>query len=108
MQAGYLNPAIQNAQQTVEKAIKALLIEGEVVFPRTHRIRVLKGLLEGQDRVVDITVQECSAFDAVYMDSRYPTESALPDFIPDRDMAQSFLTVAARVLASARKQIEES
>jgi HEPN domain-containing protein len=42
LEAGYFNPAIQNAQQTAEKALKAILIEGDILFPKTHRLRQLK------------------------------------------------------------------
>ena len=50
LDAGYFNAAIQNAQQAVEKALKARLIEDDVVFPKTHRIQALKELLDRHGR----------------------------------------------------------
>ena len=106
LDAGYFNSAIQNAQQAAEKALKTVLIDHDIVFPKTHRLRQLKGLLASHGQDVPITVEECGAFDSIYMDTRYPSASVLPDFVPDLATTQSFLAVAARVLAVVQKQIE--
>ncbi len=36
------NPCLQNIQQSVEKAIKAILIEKSIVLKKTHSINELK------------------------------------------------------------------
>ncbi len=39
------NPCLQNVQQSVEKALKAVLIEKDIIFKKTHDILKLKILL---------------------------------------------------------------
>ncbi len=49
LESGLLNPCLQNAQQAVEKALKALLVHRNRLLQRTHGPRVSevdKSLLE--------------------------------------------------------------
>ena len=53
------NPSLQNAQQSVEKALKAIFIEYEINLKRTHDILELKYLLQRKDIIVNISDDEC-------------------------------------------------
>ncbi len=95
---GLYNPAVQNAQQAVEKALKFLSIQMGIPVRKTHNIvRLNKDLLaKGVDCGLDD--HACDLLDAVYLPSKYPLGSALPDFEPDSDIARLCLTIANQVL----------
>jgi hypothetical protein len=44
-----------------------------------------------------LTEEECDLFDAVYMPSRYPVFSVLPDAMPDRGTCEKCVRIARRV-----------
>lgn len=46
------NPCLQNIQQSVEKAIKAILIEKSIVLKKTHSINELKNNIKIDDHDV--------------------------------------------------------
>ncbi|MBW1669191.1 MAG: HEPN domain-containing protein [Deltaproteobacteria bacterium] len=41
---GHLNSCMQNAQQAVEKYLKAVIVERDLEFRRTHRLPELEGV----------------------------------------------------------------
>ncbi len=45
LEHGYLNACLQNAQQAVEKYLKAVIIERDLSFVLTHSVRELVGIL---------------------------------------------------------------
>lgn len=59
LQNSLYNPCLQNAQQCDEKALKALLIEKEISFKRTHDIFELNHLLTNNSVLVNISDEEC-------------------------------------------------
>lgn len=82
LEHGYYNASLQNAQQAVEKYLKALIIEKDVEFKRTHSIRQLMGLLLNEGINADISDDEIDLMDTIYVPSKYPVYSALPDALP--------------------------
>ena len=83
------NPCLQNIQQAVEKFLKAVINE-------------LKSIIVSREITADITKEECHVLDSVYLPSKYPISSALPDFEPDIKICDEFLVVADRVRASVK------
>ncbi len=100
---GLLNPCLQNAQQAVEKALKAMLIARGQPLRRTHSIFELVTLLSTLGISADITEEECNLFDSIYLPSKYPLGSALPSFIPSEDLCNECLNAAVRILAQAMR-----
>ncbi len=49
------NPCLQNVQQTVEKSLKAVLIDNDINFKKTHDILELKTLLSKKNIDIDIS-----------------------------------------------------
>jgi HEPN domain-containing protein len=99
------NPCLQNAQQAVEKALKALHLVSGLPLKKTHSIGELRGdLLRAK---VDPGLSEDAAdlLDTIYLPSKYPLGSVLPHFEPDAEMARRCLAVADQVLAIATKRI---
>jgi HEPN domain-containing protein len=90
-------PCLQNTQQSVEKALKALLIEKKLYARRTHDIFSLKQILM-QDKIeIDISDDECDLFSSIYIPSKYPLGSVLPDFNPVQEFCLEVLSITDRV-----------
>ncbi|HEY5869879.1 MAG TPA: HEPN domain-containing protein [Candidatus Tectomicrobia bacterium] len=102
LEHGLLNPCLQNAQQAVEKALKAILIARAIPLRRTHSIQELAHLLATNGLPSGITAEECNLLDAIYLPSKYPLGSALPDFDPDEEVCRQCVQIAERVAALAR------
>ncbi len=91
------NPCLHNVQQTVEKALKSLIIEKSLSFKKTHNIFELKSLLEKNSISIELTEDECDFLDSIYLPTKYPIGSALPDFYPDEEICKSSILLAERV-----------
>ena len=65
------NPCLQNAQQSVEKALKAIVIEHGINLKRTHDILELKYLLQRKEIVVNILDDECDFLNDIYLPSTH-------------------------------------
>jgi HEPN domain-containing protein len=100
-----LNPCLQNAQQAVEKFLKALLIESSIPLQRTHSINMLVGILAERGITIHLTEAECDLLDAIYVPSKYPLGSALPDFEPDVTICRQCLEIAERVSELVRQHL---
>jgi HEPN domain-containing protein len=104
LESSLFNPCLQNAQQCVEKAMKALLIEQEVHIKRTHDIFELNLLLIRNNIQVDISEEECDLINAIYLPTKYPIGSALPDFVPTYDFCVKIVEIANRVFLNIKNQ----
>jgi HEPN domain-containing protein len=105
LQNSLYNPCLQNAQQCVEKALKALLIKKEIIFKRTHDIFELNQILTHNSVVIDISEEECDLLNSIYLPTKYPLGNALPDFILDKNICGEILEITKRVFHEVKKQI---
>jgi HEPN domain-containing protein len=96
------NPCLQNIQQCVEKALKAIFIERNLSLKRSHDIYELYSHLTNEGIEIELTVDECEFLNSIYLPSKYPIGSALPDFDPDESVCQEALTIAEKVLTSVK------
>lgn len=94
------NPSLQNAQQAVEKALKAVLIENEINLKKTHDILELKFLLKNKNILVDISDDECDLLNAIYLPSKYPIGDAISEVEPDDQLCSLLIDIAEKVLIS--------
>ena len=92
-----------HAQQAVEKALKALLIQRQVDFPRTHVIGVLLGLCKESGYKIDENLEEAATLSRYAVASRYPGET---DPIT-RNEAKIAGNLATQVLNWAENQISK-
>ena len=53
------NPCLNNIQQSIEKALKSLLIENALSFKKTHNIMELKTTLDKNSVSIELTEDEC-------------------------------------------------
>lgn len=100
-----INPCLQNIQQAVEKSLKTLIIEFSMEFKRTHNIRELKRMLEAEGKHIELTEEECDFLDSVYLPSKYPLSSALPDFEPGTEICRQYISVVERVINSVKTHL---
>ena len=97
---GHLNSCLQNAQQAVEKYLKAVIVERDLEFRRTHSIRELVGLIADQGIPVNMSDDEMDLMDTIYLPSKYPIYSALPHALPEPGICKDALRIAEKVRVS--------
>lgn len=100
------NPCLQNAQQAVEKLLKAVLVEFSIKFTKTHSINELVMLLAANNLDINLTEEECDLLDSIYLPSRYPLGNILPDFEPDDQICKSCLGIMERVKESVLRHLD--
>jgi HEPN domain-containing protein len=94
---GLFNPCLQNVQQAVEKMLKALLLESGGEIKKTHSIGELAMLLSERGLSVPLDADECDLLDSIYLPSKYPLGSALPDFEPDQAVCDQCVGIMSRL-----------
>ena len=107
LDSGLFNPCLQNAQQSVEKALKALLVEFSLRFEKTHSIAALNALLENQRIHIELTQDDCELLDSIYLPSKYPLGSVLPDFEPDEAICRRCVEIAERTCDCVLRYLEK-
>jgi HEPN domain-containing protein len=96
------NACLQNIQQSVEKSLKALLVEFSIKLIKTHSIGKLAAALAEHDVDVDITEDECDLLDTIYLPSKHPLGGVIPDFEPDADICRQCLSISKKVIKSVK------
>ena len=102
LERGFLNASLQNAQQAVEKMLKALLINNGREIPRTHSIRELARQAAEVGAPTALADEECDLLDTIYIPSKYPVYGILPGEVANRDTCESCLLIAVRMLDKIR------
>lgn len=105
LERGYLNACLQNAQQAVEKSLKALLVELKGEFPKTHSIRELVRVAAAENGLPEATAEECDLLDSIYLPSRYPVFGVLPEQFADWKVCIQCVRIAERVMAGIRGRL---
>lgn len=84
-----------DAQQTVEKSLKALLVHRRIAFPKTHAIADLLTLAQKDGIEIPEEILQASELTEYAVEARYP---GLFEDVTQEDYAQA-LGLAERVLA---------
>jgi len=100
------NPCLQNMQQSIEKALKALLLEKAHSYRKTHSITELVHLLADQLIIISLSEDDCDLLDSIYLPSKYPLGGVLPDFEPDTDLCLRCIMLAEEVLSQVQRGID--
>ena len=106
LQNGLMNPCLQNAQQAVEKSLKALCLLFGMPIKKTHSIEGLRNELNDGGVPETLNDEECELLDTIYLPSKYPLGSILPFFTPDEAIARRCVNIAERVVRDALKRNE--
>jgi len=99
------NPCLQNIQQSIEKALKSILLEKSHCYRKTHSINELVHLLANQQIAISLSEEDCDLLDSIYLPSKYPLGGVLPDFEPDASLCQHCLMLAEEVVSQVRKVV---
>lgn len=72
LEAGYQNTSLQNTQQSIEKYLKALILEKSGKLKKTHSIKELKNILKEMNISVSLSDDEIELIDSIYIPTKYP------------------------------------
>jgi HEPN domain-containing protein len=86
-----------HAQQCVEKYLKALLLDREQPFPRTHDVVALRDLCHQNGIIISVELESLERLAAYAVQVRYPGED------PTVEEAKEALQIARVVRRFARK-----
>ncbi|MEN4045706.1 HEPN domain-containing protein [Sulfurimonas sp. NWX367] len=99
------NPSLQNTQQAIEKYIKAYLIEYGIKLQKTHSILSLNEKPKKENVLLTITEDEIDLIDTIYLSSKYPFGSVLPDFEPNEKITLQCIQIAQQVQVDIKKYL---
>jgi len=92
-----------DCQQTVEKSLKALLIDREVEFPKTHSISKLLELVEQSGVYVPDEIKDSVSLTDYAVETRYPG-----DYVPvDEDLYKDALNFAEKIVLWVEKILND-
>lgn len=107
VESAYYNAALQNAQQAAEKALKALIVERDLTFQKTHSIQQLRDIIAAADLGELLTDEDCELLDSIYLPSKYPLGSALPASQPDAEICRRCNVIAEALLQKVHRLLGE-
>ena len=99
LQSRLFNPCLQNVQQSVEKFLKAVIIEKAAGLTRTHSIRQLSENVINLGIYVSLSDDDIDLLDSIYLPSKYPAFSVLPNFMPNEEICRHCVSIAMTVKA---------
>jgi HEPN domain-containing protein len=96
-----------HCQQTIEKYLKAYLIEKDVPIIKTHDLIKLNGMVK-EIKDLGIDEKKLIVINEVYTESRYPGElGLLPDGIPTDKQAKEFIDCAKEIKITITNEIKK-
>lgn len=99
LEAGYFNTSLQNIQQSIEKYLKALIIENSGKLKKTHSINDLRLILNELNIEINLNDDEIELIDSIYMPSKYPLGNVLPEGFPDVDVCNKCILISEEIKA---------
>ena len=100
LDAGIWNQVCFHAQQCVEKSLKAAILAAGSIYPRSHNLPQLLGLLDKSNYQGLVPIEDgIRALDRFYMSARYPdiVPGATPSGLPTEIDANEALALAEQV-----------
>jgi len=107
LNSSLFNSCLQNAQQSVEKLLKSLFVELSYKLVKTHSIAKLRQVLKENGIAIDISKDDCELLDTIYLPSKYPIGSIIPDYQPDAEICGQCIAIAEQVEQSVKKILAE-
>ena len=101
------NACLQNVQQSVEKFLKSLFAEFSYKLIKTHSIAKLRQVLKENDIEIDISEDDSDLLDTIYLPSKYPIDSVIPDYQPDAEICGQCIAIAEQVEQSVKKKLKK-
>lgn len=106
LKSGLFNPCLQNVQQSVEKNLKAIIVEKNIHLKKTHDILELKRLLKMNHIEIDLSDEECDFINSIYLPSKYPIGNVIPDYDPDEPICRKAISIALTVNKSVAEYLK--
>ncbi len=97
LQSHLYNPSLQNSQQAIEKFLKACFIENGIKLQKSHSILILTERLKEHNFHFSISEDYIDLIDSIYLASKYPFGSVLPDFEPNEEICQRCINIAKNI-----------
>jgi HEPN domain-containing protein len=97
LESSLYNTVLQNTQQSIEKDLKALFVEKGIKLQKTHSISSLVETLKQNNIIIDISEDDMDLIDSIYLSSKYPFGSVLPDFEPDNFICKTCINIAINI-----------
>jgi HEPN domain-containing protein len=98
-------PACYHAQQSVEKSLKALIVDRDFEIPRTHNILDLNNTAKQLGYSLEVTDEDAVFLSSVYR-ARYPSDAGLlPLGEPLEQDAERALNIAQGMARWMKKQV---
>lgn len=98
-------PACYHAQQSVEKCLKALIVDRDIEIPRTHNILDLTNAAKKLGYSVTMTDEDAVFLSSIYR-ARYPSDAGLlPLGEPIVQDAERALKIARDMAGWMKKQV---
>jgi len=95
-----------HCQQTIEKYLKAYLIEKNIPVIRTHDLVRLNGMIKEVDDL-GIDEEKLMTINEIYIETRYPGELGLmPDGMPSEIQAKEFIEYAKEIKKIITKKLK--
>jgi hypothetical protein len=66
----------------------------------------LKSIVIEQGISIELSDDDCDLLDSIYLPSKYPLGSVLPDFIPDEDTCRKCLAIVKRIEISVKDYLQ--
>ena len=107
LNSSLFNSCLKNVQQCVEKLLKSLFAEFSYKLIKTHSIAKLRQVLKEQGILIDISEDDCDLLDTIYLPSKYPIGSVIPDYQPDAEICGQCIAIAEQVEQSVKKILAE-
>ena len=101
-EGNHLDGAAFFAQQSIEKALKALLINNKGSFPKIHDTVALSRMANAPDEVVE----KCKAITPYYTETRYPDFSEkIPAEAFSKEEIEDVIKLSKEILKWAKKSL---
>ncbi len=97
LESSFYNTVLQNTQQSIEKDLKALFVEKGIKLQKTHSISSLVEILKQNNIIINISEDDMDLIDSIYLSSKYPFGSVLPDFEPDTLICEICINIAINI-----------
>lgn len=103
---GIFSVACFHAQQAVEKALKAMLLEKTGRVPKQHSLLRLTEMGESKE-IFEQHKEQLELLDKFYVPTRYPDAlpGSLPEGLPNRDDAEKAVASAKEIVQSIKKRL---
>ena len=102
MESVMSNPDYAITSRGEQKFLKAALLVQNEPLQKTHNIETLFRQLVASGVEADLSEEDCELLDSIYIPSKYPSGSVLPEFSPDEEIGIQCIEMAERV----RKKVQ--